>query len=73
MDGIEVRHCFPGPGMYNVHLSVVDTLANVDLFTVAQYELELKQTQQVYITCPDTVKVNMPVTLSASKSVLKDF
>ncbi len=72
-DGIEVRHCFPGPGMYNVHLSVVDTLANVDLFTVAQYELELKQTQQVYISCKDTVKINTPLTLSASKSVLKDF
>jgi hypothetical protein len=71
--GLEVRHCFPGPGTYNVHLNVVDTLANVDLFTVAQYKLELKQTQQVYITAPDTVSVNMPVTLSAGKSVLKDF
>ncbi len=71
--GKEVRHCFPGPGMYNVHLNVVDTLINQDLFTVAQYDLELKQTQQVYITCSDTVKINAPVTLSASKSVLKDF
>ncbi|MCW3805172.1 PKD domain-containing protein [Plebeiibacterium marinum] len=72
-DGLEVRHCFPGAGMYNVHLSVVDTLAKVDLFTVAQYELELKQTQQVYISCPDTVQINTPVTFSAANSVLKDF
>jgi hypothetical protein len=71
--GLEVRHCFPGPGMYSVHLNVVDTLVNVDLFTVAQYELELKQKQQIYISAPDTVVVNTPVTLSAGKSVLGDF
>ncbi len=73
-DGLEVRHCFPkGDGVYNIHLNVIDTLINVDLFTVAQFDLELKQTQQVVINCPDTVKINESVTLSASKSVLKDF
>jgi hypothetical protein len=71
--GLEVRHCFPGAGLYNVQLTVFDSLANVDLFTVAQYELKLEQTQQVYISCPDTVKVNEPVYLSAQQSVLKDF
>jgi hypothetical protein len=71
--GLEVRHCFPGVGLYNVQLSVYDTLANVDLFTVAQYELNLEQTQQVYISCPDTIKVNESVYLSAQQSVLKDF
>ncbi len=71
--GLEVQHCFPGPGMYNVHLNVVDTLANVDLYTVAQYELELEQTQQIYISAPDTVAINTPVTFSAEKSVLKNF
>jgi len=71
--GLEVRHCFPGPGKYDVHLNVEDTLANEDLFTVAQYELELTQTTQIYITAPDTVKINTPINLSASNSVLKDF
>ncbi|TLX77538.1 PKD domain-containing protein [Labilibacter sediminis] len=71
--GLEVDHCFPKPGLYNIHLNVVDTLANVDLYTVANYEINLEYTQQIYITAPDTVKVNELVNFSAEKSVLKDF
>ncbi len=71
--GQEVRHCFPGPGSYTVDLNVVDTLINQDLFTVAEYPLELKQTKQVYISAPDTVALNEPVQLSAEKSVLEEF
>ncbi len=71
--GLEVRHCFPGPGNYTVDLNVVDTLINQDLFTVAEYPLVLKRTKQVYIAAPDTVNVNEPVQLSAEKSVLEDF
>lgn len=71
--GLEVDHCFPGPGTYNVELNVVDTLTNVDLYTVASYPVSLELTQQIIITAPDTVKVGANLNLSAEKSVLKDF
>lgn len=71
--GLEVDHCFPKPGLYDIHLNVVDTLANIDLYTVANYQINLELTQQVYILAPDTVKINERVNFSAEKSVLKDF
>lgn len=71
--GAEVDHCFPGEGTYSVNLSVYDTLQNVDLFTVATYDLPLENTQQIKIECSDTVKVNSTIKLSAKNSELKEF
>ncbi len=71
--GLEVDHCFPGPGYYKVELNVVDTLANKDLYTVASYELNLDYKQQIYISCKDTVQVGALANFSTEKSVLKDF
>ncbi|SMO51016.1 WD40-like Beta Propeller Repeat [Saccharicrinis carchari] len=71
--GLEVDHCFPGPGKYNIELTVLDTLTNTDLYTVASYPLTLERTQQIIVTLPDTVRVGIPVNLSAENSVLKDF
>ncbi len=71
--GKEVDHCFPGPGNYTVNLNVYDTIQQVDLFNVATYELPLEKTQQIIIECPDTVKVNQTIELTAVNSELKDF
>ncbi len=71
--GLEVNHCYTRPGHYSIKLNVVDTLINQDLFTVAEYELDLERTVQVYITAPDTVMVDTPVNFSAANSVLNDF
>lgn len=71
--GLEVDHCFPGPGTYNVELNVVDTLTNVNLYTVASYPVSLEFTQQIIITAPDTIKVGTNLNLSAESSVLKEF
>ena len=66
--GLKVRHCFPGPGHYSVKLNVVDTLLNVEMMTVAQHEIDLKKREQVFISCPDTVKVGDVISLNANQS-----
>ncbi|GAF01668.1 PKD domain-containing protein [Saccharicrinis fermentans] len=72
-NGLEVDHCFPGPGKYLVELNVVDTLANKDLYTVASYEVNLERTPQIYITAPDTVNIGTSFQLSTDISTLQDF
>lgn len=66
--GKEVDHCFPGPGSYHVTLNAVDTLLKEDLLTVADYQLDLVRTEQVFITAPQKVKVGQKVNFDADKS-----
>jgi hypothetical protein len=71
--GKEVDHCFPGPGKYNVTLNAVDTLLKIDLSVVADYELDLQKTEQVYITAPDLVKVGEAAVFNAEKTYITAF
>lgn len=64
--GLEVDHCFPGPGEYEIALNVVDTLLNEELFSVASYRLNLEKTQQIWFESPDTIETNQPLTLNAT-------
>ncbi|PWE01171.1 PKD domain-containing protein [Marinilabilia rubra] len=64
--GLEVDHCFSGPGDYDISLNVVDTLLNEELFSVASYNLKLERTQQIWFESPDTIQANKPINLSAS-------
>jgi plastocyanin len=68
--GIEADHCFSGPGQYHVVLNAVDTIQNIDLQTVADYQLDLVKTEQVFINAPDTVKVGQAVTFDAYQTHL---
>lgn len=63
--GLEVDHCFPGPGEYHINLNVVDTLLNEELFSVASYNLELEITSQIWFNLPDTLQTYDPVKLTA--------
>jgi hypothetical protein len=63
--GVEVDHCFPGPGEYEISLSVIDSLSDEYLYSVAEYSLELERPQQVYIDIPEKVNINEPVILKA--------
>lgn len=71
--GEVVDHCFPGPGIYNVKLDLVDTLINVEMLNVAEYEVELERTQQIFITCKDTVSVGETVEFDLAQSYFADF
>lgn len=69
--GLEVDHCFPGPGAYHVALNVVDTLLKEDLYIVAQYDINLEKTEQIYISSPDTVKIGVATEFNANKTYFK--
>ncbi len=64
--GLEVDHCLPGPGKYAINLSVVDTLLNEELFSVASYNLDLEETNQIWFEDPDTISVGESIDLQAS-------
>ena len=66
-------HCFPGPGEYNIKLSLVDTSVDEEVFALSEYILEVNRLEQLYINCSDTIKVNQLVTLDVSGSKLGDF
>lgn len=68
--GLEVEHCFVGPGQYKVFLNVVDPVTKEELYSVANYDLDIDYTQQVFITCPDTVKIGEQVQFDATNSKL---
>lgn len=63
--GDEVDHCFPGPGFYEIFLHVIDSITGEELYAVANYELLLEETKQVYFSAPDTLKAGEQLSLEA--------
>lgn len=63
--GAEVDHCFPGPGFYEIILSVQDSLSGEELYEVASYDLLLEETRQVYITAPTSPDARNEIILQA--------
>jgi len=49
MTGLNVEHCFPGPGKYSVRLDVVDKKSGRIFFSKVSYDLELKEVEQPII------------------------
>jgi outer membrane protein OmpA-like peptidoglycan-associated protein len=47
--GLNVEHCFPGPGKYAVRLDVVDKKSGRIFFSKVSYDLELKEVEQPII------------------------
>ena len=47
--GLEVSHCFPGPGKYNVKLDIVDKATGNLFFPKLYYILEIRDFEQPYI------------------------
>ena len=71
--GLEVDHCFAGPGDYTVLLNVIDRLTGEVYFNEATYPFKIEDIEQVYINCPDTVFVGQEVVFDGRKSNLKKF
>jgi len=70
--GVEVDHCFEGPGVYNVSLSVIDAVTDEHLYSVAEYTIPLEKPQQVYFELPEKVNVNTSVNLKATLTGFDD-
>lgn len=71
--GLEVDYCYAEPGMYLVQLNVIDTITGEVFFNEASELIEVSDIEQVYITSPDTVKINEPVTMHGHLSNLPGF
>lgn len=71
--GIEVDHCYAKHGTYTVELSVLDKTSGEEMFSLAQYELDIEKPNQVEIVVPENIRAGKPVTFTAITSALKDF
>ncbi len=72
-EGDTVIHKYKKAGNYHVQSVLVDTLENVELFVLNDFFQNVKPKVQVYITAPDTVRVNELHTFDASRSYFEDF
>ena len=70
--GVEVDHCFDGPGVYDISLSVIDSLSDEYMYSVAEYTINLERPQQVYFELPENLNVNTNVTLKAELTGFDD-
>ena len=60
--GTEVEHCYAGPGVYPIELSVLDKTTGEEMFALAQYELEISVPEQLGIKVPKEIRAGKPVT-----------
>ena len=68
----QTDHCFPGPGLYNVTLNMIDTVSNEYIQTIAYYDLLIEDPISPYITFPDTIKVGEAIEFDASQTNMPD-
>lgn len=71
--GIEVEHCYNGPGDFTVELNVIDKLTGEVYYTQASYPLNISDVEQVYINAPDTVQVGEEILFDGRKTNITDF
>jgi len=71
--GIEVEHCFNGPGDFTLELNVIDKVTGDVYYTQATYPLKIEDIEQVYINGPDTVQVGEEVLFDGRKTNITDF
>jgi hypothetical protein len=65
---MEAKHCFVGPGNYQVSLNVIDKLTKEVLFSQAEYEMALEKIVQAFITCQDVVNAGEIINLNGLES-----
>lgn len=66
--GVEARHCFTGPGIYDVKLNIIDSISGLVFMTQAEYEFVLDRIPEVYIDGPDYAVVDSAVVFTKAKS-----
>ncbi|MDT8400717.1 MAG: PKD domain-containing protein [Bacteroidales bacterium] len=67
------EHCFSQPGVYLVKLHAIDTITGEVRRNEATYLLEVKRTEQAFITAPDTCFAGEAVSIDASGTYLPDW
>jgi hypothetical protein len=68
--GPSVIHCYPGPGSYLVQLDVVNLITKEVLYNEKTYNLEIKNVEQPYISCPGEAVSGQKLRFSADNTNL---
>lgn len=71
--GVEVDHCYEDFGTYQIELSVLDKTSGEEMFSLAQYELEITKPEQVEIEVPERIAAGEAVTFAASADGIEGF
>ncbi len=71
VEGVEVKHCFQGPGDYNVRLTIIDGRTGDTISSEASYEVGLEDIRQAVIGSYDIGVTDNPVTFKAGTESLK--
>jgi hypothetical protein len=71
--GVEVKHCFPGPGKYTIRLNIVDDLTGNLIADQVEYKADLREIDQGYINSYNVGIAGKPVSFDAARSNLKGF
>jgi hypothetical protein len=71
--GLTVKHCFPGEGKYQVKLNAIEKLDAETFYTDIEYELEVKNERQLYISSFDTVATDSLIGFETEYSNIPDF
>jgi len=73
VQALEAYHCFPGPGVYNIDLNVIEKLTKKVRYHQATYTFPIDKIEQPWIDSPDSVNVNDPVAFSGENSYFVSF
>ena len=68
--GKEAEHCYYGPGKYNVELNIIDISTGEVFMKQTNYEFELLDFEQAYITSVDEDLTNKEISFTASETNL---
>ena len=69
-ENAKAEHCFEKPGTYLVKLNVIDMITGEVQYNETSYLLEVKRTEQAFISAPDTCYVGETVSMDASETYL---
>lgn len=70
--GLRTRHCFPGPGNYEVVLNIVDKVSGELFVSETSYPLTIEKPNLLMVDCLATVSVNEEVVLTAKEPYIKN-
>ncbi len=73
LEGKSIEHCYEKPGVYQLHLNLLDTITDQVILSVSSTVLEIVDYQQPFILSNDTGVVHSPMVFYSDDSPLSKF
>lgn len=71
--GLEVKHCFPKQGKYEIKLNVINKSSGETFYNLLTYELNLEDEEQLFIHIPDSTQTGKEILFDPTYSNIKGF